>query len=86
MKVPVNIRLEVRVVLVFLIDPERHEQYDQSLNEKESLCKPGNTLPTRNIVLFAARNPYIFPRSPVFPSSRSRAESVIRATCAQRKR
>ncbi len=63
MKVPVNIRLEVGVVLVLLIDPEGHEQYDQGLNEEENLCKPGNALPIRQIVLFAARNPYIFPRS-----------------------
>ncbi len=69
MKVPVNIRLEVGVVLVFLIDPEGHEQYDQGLNEEENLCKPGNALPIRQIVLFAARNPYIFPRSPICPSS-----------------
>ena len=69
MKVPVNIRLEVGVVLVLLIDPEGHEQYDQGLNEEENLCKPGNALPIRQIVLFAARNPYIFPRSPICPSS-----------------
>jgi len=69
LKVPVNILLEVRVVLVFLVDPEAHEQYDQGLNEEENLCKPGNALPIRQIVLFAARNPYIFPRSPICPSS-----------------
>jgi len=67
LKVPVNIRLEVGVVLVFLIDPEGHEQYDQGLNEEENLCKPRNALPIRHVVFFAARNPYIFPRSPILP-------------------
>lgn len=39
------------------MDPERHEQDDESLEENEDLCEPGNALPDRNIVFFAARIP-----------------------------
>ena len=57
MEVPVHVSLEVSVVEIFLIDPERQERDDESLEENNDLRKTGNSLPDRYIVLFAARNP-----------------------------
>jgi hypothetical protein len=64
LKVAVNVYLEVLVVEVLLINPERHEQDNEKLEENEDLCDPGDALPDRNIVLFAGRNPCPIPRSP----------------------
>jgi hypothetical protein len=64
LKEAVNVYLEVLVVEVLLIDPERHEQYDEKLEEDEDLCEPGDAPPDKRIVLFAARNPCPIPRSP----------------------
>ncbi len=56
MEVAVDVGLEVCVVQIFLVDPERQEQDDEGLEEDEDLCEPGDALPDRCIVLFAARN------------------------------
>jgi hypothetical protein len=64
LKVAVNVYLEVLVVEVFLINPERHERDDEKLEEDEDPREPGDALPDKRIVLFAGRNPCPIPRSP----------------------
>jgi len=61
--------LEVRVVQIFLIDPERHEQDNEKLDEDEDLCEPGNALQDRTIGFFASRNPCPIPRVQTRPHS-----------------
>jgi hypothetical protein len=64
LKEAVNVYLEVLVVEVLLIDPERHEHDNEKLEEDEDPREPRDALPYRCIVLFAGRNPCPIPRSP----------------------
>ncbi len=61
MKEAINVYLEILVVEVLLIDPERHEHDNEKLEEDEDPREPGDALPDRSIVLFAARNPSPLP-------------------------
>jgi hypothetical protein len=61
LKEAVNVYLEVLVVEVLLIDPKRHEHDHEKLEEDEDPREPGDALPDRSIVLFAARNPSPLP-------------------------